>query len=137
MKSEIEKIGAQMRGEKVGIETLKQIQKVKAKIIKQAVETYTNAINHTLGGFVNTAFSWVDEAIALGNVLGKYKKIGAEWQDLDGEEAKELQAHFIVCLKEQGFNSSDEDMLEMAIKINDYVMLTTNFFKEMAEHFKK
>jgi len=79
----------------------------------------------------------VDEAIALGNVLGKYKKIGAEWQDLDGEEAKELQAHFIVCLKEQGFERSDEDMLKMAVKINDYVMVTTAFFKEMAECLKK
>lgn len=137
MKNEIESLGKELRGEKVGIDTLKQIQKVKAKIIKQVVDTIEDAKNKTLGGVVSVAASWIDDAIALGTVLGKYKKIGAEWQDLDGNEAKELQEHFIVCLKEQGFDGSDGALLDLAASINKYIFDSKEFFEHLSSFIKK
>ena len=136
MKSEIEKLSAEMRGEKVGIETLKQIQVVKAKIIKQAHETYQAATNKTVGG-LGIAFSWIDEAIALGNVLGKHKKIALEFEDLDGNEATELKAYFVECLKKEGFGGADADLLGLASAINVHVTDTVLLFKKIAEFAKK
>ncbi len=136
MKNEIEKLSAELHGESVGIETLKQVQKVKAKLIKQVVDTVEGAKNKSLGGVVAVAFSWVDDAIALGNVLGKYKKIGAEWEDMDGNEAKELQAHFIVCLKEQGFDGNDLDLLDLSASINKYIFDSKEFFEHLASFIK-
>ena len=136
MKNEIESLGKELRGEKVGIETLKQIQKVKAKIIKQVVDTIEDAKNKTLGGVVSVAASWIDDAIALGTVLGKYKKIGAEWEDMDGNEAKELQEHFIFCLKEQGFDDA-MDLMGLATSINKYIFDSKEFFEHFASFIKK
>lgn len=136
MKNEIESLGKELRGEKVGIDTLKQIQKVKAKIIKQVVDTIEDAKNKTLGGVVSVAASWIDDAIALGTVLGKYKKIGAEWEDMDGNEAKELQEHFIFCLKEQGFDDT-MDLMGLATSINNYIFYSKEFFEHLAGFIKK
>ena len=136
MKNEIESLGKELRGEKVGIETLKQIQKVKAKIIQQVVDTIEDAKNKTLGGVVSVAASWIDDAIALGTVLGKYKKIGAEWEDMDGNEAKELQEHFIFCLKEQGFDGA-MDLMGLATSINKYIFDSKEFFDHLASFIKK
>lgn len=136
MKNEIEKLGEELRKENVGIETLKHLQKVKSKIIRQAVDTIEGAKNKTLGGFLPAALSWVDEALALGGVLGKYKKIGSEWEDLDNVEAKELQDHFILCLKNEGFDEN-LDLLGLAGSINKYIFDSKEFFEHLAAFIKK
>jgi hypothetical protein len=136
MKNEIEKLGAEMRGEKVGIETLKQIQVVKAKIIKQAHDTFQAAQTKTVGG-IGIAFSWIDEAIALGNVLGKHKKIALEFEDLDSAETAELKAYFVECLRKEGFSGVDVDLLALAARINDHVTDTVLLFKDLAAFAKK
>jgi hypothetical protein len=132
MKSEIEKLGLEMRGEKVGIETLKQIQVVKAKIIKQAHDTYQDATSKSVSG-LGIAFSWVNEAVALGNVLGKHKKIALEFEDMDGNEAIELKAYFVECLKKEGFNdTTDAVLLALVDSINKHVTDTVLLFKQIA-----
>lgn len=136
MKNEIEKIGNEFRNGNVGIETLKQIQAVKAKIIKQAHDTVKSVENKTSGG-VAIALSWIDDAFAFGNVLGKHKKIGAEWQDMDIHEAKELQAYFLECLRKEGFAEEDLELLQLVGDINEYIIHSQNFFKKIATFVRK
>lgn len=131
MKNEIEKIGAEMRSETVGIETLKQIQSVKAKIIKQLHETVKAVESKKINGF-SIAASWIDDAFALGNVVGKYKKIGAEWEDMDNQEAIELKKYFLECLRKEGFAGDNEQLLQLVSDINEYILNTQTFVKKIA-----
>lgn len=136
MKNEIEKLSAEMRGEKVGIDTLKQIQALKSGIIKQAYETYQQATNKTAGGLA-IAFSWLNEAIELGRIIGKHKKIALEFEDLDGNEATELKNYFVECLKKEGFEGADADILGLAADINTHVTDTVLLLKKIAVFAKK
>lgn len=131
MKSEIEKLGIEFRGENVGIETLKRVQEVKAKLIKQLHETIEAAQSRKVNAF-GIAAAWLDDAWALGEVLGRYKKIALEFEDMDGIEATELKLYFIECLKKQGFDGEDAELLDLAGYINSHVTDTVLLFKKIA-----
>lgn len=137
MKSEIEKIGAEFRGENTnfGIETLKKVQFVKAKLIKQLHDTIQAAKNKNLGGA--GVFAWLDDVVAFLDALGRYKKIALEFEDLDESETAELKAYFVECLRKEGLNGADAELFNLAAKINNHVTDTVLLFKEISEFVEK
>lgn len=135
MKSEIEKLSAELHGEKLGIETLKKIQAVKAKIIKQAYTTH-EAIKQGKKGLA-VALGWVDEAVAFFALIGQHKKIAAEWQDLDVQEKEQLQSYFIECLKKEGFAGEQPELIQLVAASNLFAHQTQEYFKLVAEFVKK
>ena len=134
MKHEIELLSAALHGEKLGIETLKKIQEVKAKIIKQAYTTH-EAIKQGKKG-LGVALGWVDEAVAFFALIGQHKKIAAEWQDLDALEKQELQSYFVECLKKQGFEGGEPELIQLVTASNLFAQQTQDYFKLVAEFVK-
>jgi hypothetical protein len=137
MKDEISKLGAEMRGEntKFGIETLKKVQFVKAKLIKQLHDTIQAAKDKNLSGA--GVFAWIDDVVAFLDALGRYKKIALEFEDLEEDEKKELFDYFVKCLVEQGLEYEDGALFSLAAKINEHVTDTALLLKEIAEFVKK
>ena len=136
VKNEIELLGQEFRGEatKFGIETLKRVQFVKAKLIKQLHDTIQAAKEKNLGGA--GVFAWLDDVVAFLDALGRYKKIALEFEDLDEAEAAELKSYFVECLKNEGLQGEDAELFNLAAKINNHVTDTVLLFKEIGEFVK-
>jgi len=137
MKDEISKLGAEFRGEttKFGIETLKKVQFVKAKLIKQLHDTIQAAKDKNLSGA--GVFAWLDDVVAFLDALGRYKKIALEFEDLDETEIVELSEYFVECLRKEGLDGTDAGLFNLAAKINSHVTDTVLLFKDIAVFAQK
>jgi len=137
MKDEISKLGAEFSGEsaKFGIETLKKVQFVKAKLIKQLHDTIQAAKDKNLSGA--GVFAWLDDVVAFLDALGRYKKIALEFEDLDEAETSELKMYFVECLRNEGLEGRDAELFVLANKINAHVTDTVLLFKEIAVFAQK
>jgi hypothetical protein len=119
---------------KVGIETLKLIQKFKAGLISEIHKTNKN-LKEGKSNALGTVLNFMDDACFLARLIRKYKDVFAEAQDLDTTEEKELQDYFIECLKSEGFDMQDS-FTYLIEAINEYEFQTKRFIDVLAK-FKK
>lgn len=128
---EKQQIRDEAKSGKVGIETLKLIKKFKSALIAEIHKAQKN-IKEGKGNALGTIFNFMDDACFLARLIRKYKDAFAEIQDLDKQEADELHAYFIECLKADGFNIQD-NIFELVEAIDKYEADTYKFLEVLTK----
>jgi len=119
---------------KVGIETLKTIQKFKAALIAEIHKTHKN-LKEGKANAIGTIFGFMDDACFLARLATKYKDVFKEFHDLEAEERNELHLYFVECLKSEGFDVKS-DSFEIVEAIDEFEFQLQEFLTKIAK-FKK